>query len=548
MHYPTRLMRLLSVVWLLMMITASVSHAQTTAAEQFAQALAGLKADEFEQKEAAIAQLAALNDPRSLAVFSALQDAHLYYIVASGEFIYWDEQGDTTTAISVLSGNKLNALDVNTIAKVGVNNKLRGILKGYIAQLNVRSPDHAVRLSAINELLGDTSAEKIILFRALLKEEKDEQIADLLRVAIALTDLNSTDKPIKIKAIEDLSTSLQPTAYNQLKNLTAVSSEGVYTEADSDIRLAASIAVNNIESRLARYRFIETTFFGLSLGSILLLIAVGLAITFGVMGVINMAHGELMMIGAYTTYMVQTMFPHALDYSLLIAIPLAFLISGLVGVAIERGVIRFLYGRPLETLLATFGISLILQQLARTFISAQNVTVQNPAWLSGSWVINPALSITYNRLYIFVFALLVFAGLLLILKKTRLGLQVRAVSQNRAMAKAMGVRTEWVDALTFGLGSGIAGIAGVALSQITNVGPNLGQGYIVDSFMVVVFGGVGNVWGMFVGSMSLGVVNKYIEPWTGAVLAKILILIFIILFIQKRPRGLFPQKGRAAEN
>ncbi len=550
MHHTRRLLRMLQIMGLWLAVTpVFLAQAETiTVIDPFSQVLAGLKADDFEQKEAAITQLAAINDPRSLAVFTALQDAHLYFVVATGEFIYWNEQSDATTAISVLTGEKLKTFDANTIDKVGVNNKLRGILKGHIAQLNVRSPDRSVRLNAINELLGDTSAEKIILFRKLLTEEKDEQIADLLRVAIALTDLNSADKPIKLKAIEDLSLSLQPEAYNQLKKITTVSSEGVFAEVDIDIRSAAIDAVNNIESRREKYRFIETTFFGLSLGSILLLIAVGLAITFGVMGVINMAHGELMMIGAYTTYLVQVAFPNAIDYSLLIAIPLAFLVSGLVGIGIERGVIRFLYGRPLETLLATFGISLILQQIPRTFISAQNVTVENPAWLSGSWVINPVLSITYNRLFIFIFALLVFAGLLLILKKTRLGLQVRAVSQNRAMAKAMGVRTEWVDALTFGLGSGIAGIAGVALSQITNVGPNLGQGYIVDSFMVVVFGGVGNVWGMFVGSMSLGVVNKYIEPWTGAVLAKILILIFIILFIQKRPRGLFPQKGRTAEN
>jgi len=549
MHHPRRLMRILNAVWLLLavMIVPLAQAATTTTAEPFSQALAGLKADEFEQKEAAVQQLAATKDPRTLAVLSALQDARLYYVIASGQFIYWDEQGSGFTATAVLTGEKLNEMDQNALAKVAVNNKLRGILKGLIAQLNVRSPDRTVRLSAINELLGETSAEKIILFRELLNEEKDEHIADLLRVAIALTDLNSTDKQIKIKAIADLSESLQPEAYNQLKKIATANSDGVYAEADLELRNAAISAVRIIDTRLEKYHLIETVFFGLSLGSILLLIAVGLAITFGVMGVINMAHGELMMIGAYTTYIVQTVFPHAIDYSLLIAIPLAFLVSGLVGVGIERGVIRFLYGRPLETLLATFGISLILQQIPRTFISAQNVTVQNPSWLSGSWVINPALSITYNRLFIFVFALLVFAGLLLILKKTRLGLQVRAVSQNRAMAKAMGIRTEWVDALTFGLGSGIAGIAGVALSQITNVGPNLGQGYIVDSFMVVVFGGVGNVWGMFVGSMSLGAVNKFLEPWTGAVLAKIFILIFIILFIQKRPRGLFPQKGRAAE-
>jgi urea transport system permease protein len=277
------------------------------------------------------------------------------------------------------------------------------------------------------------------------------------------------------------------------------------------------------------------------------LAAIGLAITFGVMGVINMAHGELMMIGAYTTYLVQQAMPNAMEYSLFVAVPAAFLVSGGFGVAIERGIIRFLYGRPLETLLATFGVSLILQQLVRTVVSAQNVTVENPAWMSGSLAINPALSLTYNRIYILVFALAVLAALLIVLKKTALGLQVRAVSQNRAMARAMGVRSARVDALTFGLGSGIAGAAGVALSQLTNVGPNMGQSYIIDCFMVVVFGGVGNLWGTLVGGLSLGVANKVLEPWSGAVLAKILVLVLIILFIQKRPRGLFPQRGRAAE-
>jgi urea transport system permease protein len=307
-------------------------------------------------------------------------------------------------------------------------------------------------------------------------------------------------------------------------------------------------ALNAIELKLGLYRLIETLFFGLSLGSVLVLAAIGLAITFGVMGVINMAHGELIMLGAYTTYVIQLLMPNHIDLSLFIAVPAAFMVSALFGIAIERGVIRFLYGRPLETLLATFGVSLILQQLVRTIFSPLNRSVFTPAWMSGSLEINSALSLTYNRLYIMVFGLLVFFALLVILKKTTLGLQVRAVAQNRAMAKAMGVRTEWVDAITFGLGSGIAGVAGVALSQITNVGPNLGQAYIIDSFMVVVFGGVGNLWGTLVGGLSLGVANKFLEPYAGAVLAKILVLVFIIIYIQKRPQGLFPQKGRAAES
>ena len=285
----------------------------------------------------------------------------------------------------------------------------------------------------------------------------------------------------------------------------------------------------------------------LSLASIYFLAAIGLAITFGVMGVINMAHGELIMLGAYTTYVVQLLMPNHIDYSLFVAIPAAFVVSGLFGIAIERGVIRFLYGRPLETLLATFGVSLVLQQLVRSVFSPLNRSVETPSWMSGSVEINSVLSLTLNRAWIILFCLLVFAALLLVLRRTRLGLQMRAVTQNRAMARAMGVRSARVDALTFGLGSGVAGIAGVALSQLTNVGPNLGQAYIIDSFMVVVFGGVGNLWGMLVSGLTLGVANKIMEPWAGAVLAKILILVAIILFIQKRPRGLFPQKGRAAE-
>ena len=280
----------------------------------------------------------------------------------------------------------------------------------------------------------------------------------------------------------------------------------------------------------------------------LVLAAIGLAITFGVMGVINMAHGELMMLGAYTVYVVQTLMPNHLDWSVPLSIPAAFVVAGLAGVILERTVIRFLYGRPLETLLATFGVSLVLQQLVRSVFTANNRAVSTPSWMSGTWQVNDALAITYNRIYIVVFTLAVFGLLLLVLRRTRIGLQIRAVSQNRAMSRAMGIRSDRVDAMTFGLGAGIAGVAGVALSQLTNVGPNLGQAYIIDSFMVVVFGGVGNLWGTLIGGMSLGMVNKLLEPYAGAVLGKIVVLVALILFIQRRPRGMFPQTGRAAES
>lgn len=422
--------------------------------------------------------------------------------------------------------------------KITINNTLRKQLRTAIAKQNLSNPNPTIRKQAVEALLASLDASQLPLLQELQRTENDPSIKERLNISINLALLQSGTKAEKLTAIQALSNSLDPAVRSQLTSLA--------TDTDPDLAQAAQRALKTIEGQIKLYHYAEIIFFGLSLGSILVLAAIGLAITFGVMGVINMAHGELIMLGAYTTYMVQKLMPNHIDYSLWVAIPAAFIVSGLMGILIERTIIRHLYGRPLETLLATFGVSLMLQQLVRTLISPQNVPVSNPSWMSGSWEINSVLSLTYNRLYIIAFSLLVFFALLFVLKKTKLGLQVRAVSQNRAMARAMGVRSGRVDALTFGLGSGIAGIAGVALSQLTNVGPNLGQAYIIDSFMVVVFGGVGNLWGTLVAGLSLGVLNKLLEPWAGAVLAKILVLIFIILFIQKRPRGLFPQKGRAA--
>jgi urea transport system permease protein len=390
----------------------------------------------------------------------------------------------------------------------------------------------------VNNMLDNIDPEIAQLLQAGAETEANPEIRETMQLGVDMAALNNGTTAQRLAAIAAVSESLHPKVRNRLTQLTEYE--------DPAVAKAAQQALAEIERRVNLYSHAETLFFGLSLGSVLVLAAIGLAITFGVMGVINMAHGELIMLGAYTTYLVQQMMPGFIDYSLFIAIPAAFMVSGLMGILIERTVIRHLYGRPLETLLATFGISLILQQLVRTVISPQNVPVSNPSWMSGTLEINSVLSLTLNRMYIILFCLIVFAALYLILRNTNLGLQVRAVSQNRAMARAMGVRSARVDALTFGLGSGIAGVAGVALSQLTNVGPNLGQAYIIDSFMVVVFGGVGNLWGTLVAGMSLGVINKVMEPWAGAVLAKILVLVFIILFIQKRPRGLFPQKGRAA--
>ena len=457
------------------------------------------------------------------------------------------QQNGDYLLVDAVSAEPLVASPKKQLKKVKVNNRLRVQLREVIARITLSSDDPDIRESAVRQMLYKMGDRNIVMLAQAKKIETDSNIMALIELALAINILKTSDvQAERMSALETMDGSLEPIVFNALSALLAQDDAGNNLEADAVVRTKALKIKDRVQRKIDFYELMEQLFFGLSLGSVLLLIATGLAITFGVMGVINMAHGELIMIGAYTAYVVQLLMPHSLEYSILVAIPMAFLVAGAVGVLIQRCVIRFLHGRPLETLLATFGISLILQQAVRSIFSPLNRQVVSPSWLSGSLELNPIFSLTYNRLYILLFALLVFFILQLVLKRTSLGLNVRAVSQNRDMAKAMGIRTEWVDAMTFGLGSGIAGIAGVALSQLTNVGPNLGQAYIIDSFMVVVFGGVGNLWGTLVGGFSLGILNKFLEPVTGAVLANIIILISIILFIQKRPRGLFPQKGRAA--
>ncbi len=433
------------------------------------------------------------------------------------------------------------------IRKINLNNTIRTQIRELLGRRALTDPEPSVRLGAVQALAQSHNPADMERLKARLARETDPGVEKAIRVGVALYDLSSPEPGVRLGAVKALGDYNSPEVVSRLTALTEQDESGRSVESDDSVRYAASRVLQGIRSRLQVFSGIETTFFGLSLGAVLVLSAIGLAITFGVMGVINMAHGELMMIGAYTTYVVQQLMPNHIDLSLCVAIPAAFVVAGLCGVAIERFVIRYLYGRPLETLLATFGVSLILQQSVRSIFSPLNKSVMTPSWMSGSWQFNEALSFTLNRFSVLLFSFFVFGLLLLVLKRSRLGLEVRAVAQNRSMARAMGIPTERVDALTFGLGSGIAGVAGVALSQLSNVGPNLGQSYIVDSFMVVVFGGVGNLWGTLVAGFSLGIANKLLEPYSGAVLAKILVLIFIILFIQKRPRGLFPQKGRAAE-
>jgi urea transport system permease protein len=426
-------------------------------------------------------------------------------------------------------------------SKIKINNKLRSVIKAGLAKINLFSKNAEKRLKAAKNILANLEQEDSTLVAEALASEKKSSVKEvLLECDVNLKAKFSTGHE-QIEAVTKLGDFLSA---KSLETLTALSE----SSSDEELKKVALKSIKQIEGSKSFYSFIETAFFGLSQGSVLLLAAIGLAITFGVMKVINMAHGELIMIGAYTTYTIQQLMPNLIEYSIIIAIPAAFIVSGLVGILIERLVIRHLYGRPLETLLATFGVSLILQQIVRTVYSPLNQEVKTPSWMSGALEVNPALFLTYNRLYIIIFSLIVFFAILYVMKKTSLGLKVRAVSQNRPIARAMGIKSSFIDAATFGIGSGIAGVAGVALSQLTNVGPNLGQAYIVDSFMVVVFGGVGNLWGTLIAAFSLGEINKFIEPLAGAVLAKVIILVFIILFIQKRPRGLFPQKGRDAQD
>lgn len=516
--------------------------------EGFLTALSELREASYAEKERIVDRLSQSGHPSLHSVLTSfLEDRLCFRNDDQKVFLIKSLDEDPRILIDPISLRNAGTASPESLSTVGTNNGLRRLLRTTIARFALSSPDVAVRLEAVREMINSLDEPSVELLRERSKVESDAAVKKEIATGLALAALDGSDRTVRLEAVKNLSSSVSQDVRNRLSLLTEKAEDGAFTEPDEQVRNAAANAIATIDRWRSFYSGFETLFFGLSLGSVLVLIAIGLAITFGVVGVINMAHGELMMLGAYTTYVVQTAMPTYIGVSILVAIPIAFLVSGLTGVLMERTIIRFLYGRPLETLLATFGVSLILQQTVRSTFSALNRSVVTPDWMSGSLRLNDALAITYNRLYIVIFTLIVFSLVLLVMKRTRIGLDIRAVSQNRAMAKAMGIRTEWVDAMTFGLGSGIAGVAGVALSQLTNVGPNLGQSYIIDSFMVVVFGGVGNLWGSLIGGMSMGIINNLLEPYAGAVLAKIMVLVALILFIQTRPRGLFPQTGRAAE-
>ena len=538
-------------LFLLLLILWGVAqlHAQSPDDASFLSTLGELREADYSAKAGIIERLSQGAHPSVRAVLTAFMEDRLYFRNDDQRvFLVKAADGDPLNLIDPVSLKDSGSAAPDSLTKVGTNNSLRRLLRTVVAHFALSSPQVEVRMEAVRDMLRSLDETTVALLRERIGAETDAGVKKEIATGLALAALDGSDAKARLESIATLRQSLSQDVRNRLALLLEKSPDGSFAESDGNVRQAAAAAVVAIDRWRGFYSAIEMLFFGLSLGSVLVLIAIGLAITFGVMGVINMAHGELMMLGAYTTYVVQEAMPGHIGISILAAIPAAFLVSGFAGMLMERTIIRFLYGRPLETLLATFGVSLVLQQTVRSVFSALNRSVITPEWMSGSLRVNDALAITYNRLYIVIFTLIVFSIIMVVLKRTRIGLDIRAVSQNRAMAKAMGIGTDWVDAMTFGLGSGIAGVAGVALSQLTNVGPNLGQAYIIDSFMVVVFGGVGNLWGSLIGGMSMGIVNKLLEPYAGAVLAKIFVLIALILFIQARPRGLFPPSGRSAED
>ncbi|WP_342242578.1 urea ABC transporter permease subunit UrtB [Ensifer sp. OTU672] len=535
--------RILQILFVALCLVISAHVVGSRAAEDLGPLIDQLGSAKLSDMDDHITALAETGDAKVVPVLEALGEGELYQRKSDGRVFLVKAQGADLLLVDPVTGADAGAAPKAAMQKVKVNNAVRRAVRSALGGLTLFSDDTSARIKAAQSMLQTPNADALEAIETAIAAEKDGTVRKVLDEARAVTLLVS-DRPDdqKRQAIALL-------AEGNGRNGLAVLTSALAT-ADASLKPDIEAAIARIEQTQVFWSAGQNIWYGLSLGSVLLLAAIGLAITFGVMGIINMAHGEMVMLGAYTTFLVQEVvrnsYPDLFDWSLAIALPLAFLVTGAVGLAIERGVIRFLYGRPLETLLATWGISLILQQAVRSIFGPTNREVGNPSWMSGAFEFG-GLTITWNRLWIIVFALAVFAALLFLLKRTSMGLKMRAVTQNRRMASSMGIRTPWVDALTFALGSGIAGMAGVALSQIDNVSPNLGQGYIIDSFMVVVFGGVGNLWGTLVGAFSLGILNKFLEPYAGAVLGKILVLVLIILFIQKKPRGLFALKGRAVE-
>jgi urea transport system permease protein len=550
---------LIPLLVLLLALAPVQGRAQTAAPPTADEAMALLASGVFDQVRQGVQELADTGSPRAATIITALQNGALYY--NPDDQSLYIKQDDGTYLIAATGAPAPAEVTDDTVKTVRVNNGIRGAMDAALGSLQLMAPDAATRMTAAEAVFHSHQPDALPALAKALAQEKDPDVKLVMQQAQAAALLSSTDasEADRLAAVKVIAARGDQDSRSLLDGLSG---------QPPAVAAAAAAAIASIDRSLQLWSLLESVYYGLSLGSVLLLAAAGLAITFGVMGVINMAHGEMVMIGAYTTFVVQQVIrayaPGLFGASLIIAVPLAFLVSGVVGIIVERTLIRWLYGRPLETLLATWGLSLVLQQVVRTIFGADNQNVGTPDWMGGLTKVG-GLTLTWNRNYIIIFAIIVLFALMASLRYTSLvlrhrahpqtqrgvaslGLRMRAVTQNRRMAAAMGIRTPWIDAMTFGLGSGVAGMAGVALSQIDNVSPNLGQNYIIDSFMVVVFGGVGNLWGTAVSALTLGIVNKFLEPVAGAVLAKIVVLVLLILFIQRKPRGLFPLKGRAVES
>ena len=504
------------------------------------------------------------------------EDALFVYTAPDGSKIPVQLSGDkddqdSQIATRIDSGKPLLSSDgkslrlvASTLTAVEHTSALRRAMKAVLDLLDLSTPDLKKRISAIQTLGFAQDSEKLAALQARQKIEPVPSAQRALREAIALIGLKDASPEVKLASLQELA------ALHTIGSADALKAALADAEAAHHPSLAAAarLALNAVDSHLTTVNFFGTLFRGLSLGSILLVVALGLAITFGLMGVINMAHGEMIAVGAYTTYVVQNIFgtglalsPFGFSFHLpglntggwlyesyfIFALPLSFFSAALVGIAMERAVIQWLYRRPLESLLATWGVSLFLQQFFRRVFGSNNVQVSSPSYLSDNWTFHDII-FGWNRVFVIGFAGLIVLGVWLVLTRTSLGLLIRAVMQNRNMAACMGVRTERVNMLTFGLGSGLAGLAGAFLSQIGNVGPSLGQSYIVDCFMTVVVGGVGNLPGTVVSAFGIGLADQSLQQiLLNPVLGKITVLVAIILFLQWRPAGIFVTKSRSLE-
>ncbi|HYU16521.1 MAG TPA: urea ABC transporter permease subunit UrtB [Candidatus Acidoferrum sp.] len=524
--------------------------AASAAPPELATIAGGLAQEDSAAVAAAVAALGERSEPAALDLLLALQERRLRVGVDRRVAIAVSAASGADTLRDPLSGAPI-ALPGPLRTPV-VDNAVRRALAPAIARGRLRSQRLAERRAAAAVIARSPPPADLVPFlRERLLVDTDAAVRSRLGLALAHVDLDSPDPERRLAAIRAIAEAGDLGFAPRLAGFAARTEGGAYREPDPRVRGAAADTLSTLQRQRRVTGLIRDLTYGLSQGSLLLLVAIGLAITFGLMGVINMAHGEMLMLGAYTTFVVQTQFqrhwPGAWSFYLFAAIPAAFLVCMTVGMLLERTVIRHLYGRTLETLLATWGISLLLIQSVRVVFGAQNVTVPNPTWLSGGWELAAGVVLPYTRIATIGFAAAVVVFIALVLRRTRIGLEVRAIMQNRAMARNLGVRAPRVDMLTFGLGSAIAGLGGVALSQIGNVGPEMGQLYIVDSFMVVVVGGVGKLIGTVLAALGLGLINKLLEPLAGAVLGKIAVLAAVIVFIQRRPQGLFAPRGRSSE-